>query len=539
VPKPKVIIALSALVATIINPSSAYAQTHEPNATASDQLVIAADISGAVTLDPNQAFENADIPVVHELYSNLVTYEGDNTSTVEPQLATSWTITDHDMVYTFQLKHGVDFANGDPLTASDVVYSLERAVNLTNSPPEYLVGDLGITPANVTKLVTAPNPYEVRIELGTPLSPGGVLAILTYPTTAVVDQKEVAAHAGNDWGHVWLTDHSAGSGPYVLQSWAVDSQIVLTANENYSLGPVPALKRVVWTQVATSAAQYDLLEKRGADVAELLTSAELSQISKRGAYRTLPIPQEAVVYLGLNTQSPSAQRNPLVWNAVKYAIDYEGLTNEVLSGEATPLQSMIPAGMFGHYAVEPYTYNLAEARRLLAEAGLKSGYTVTLSTFNTSIPGAGPALPSDIASFVQADLSQVGITAKIQLLESSELSTQFRAGALQMSLVVFSEDYPDPSDFVGPFGIYSDHGVASFLHWDSPKSASLAEQASELPNGPTRLAVLTAFQKYLQANSPEVPLYQPVVKWAVASDLTDVYVNNPIMGIQIAQLKRQ
>lgn len=497
-------------------------------------LIVAEDISEAATLDPNQAFETVTVPVDHEVYSNLVTYQGDSTKQVVPEVASSWAISDNNMVYTFQLRKGIKFSNGDPLTASDVVYSLERAVNLRDSPPEYLVGTLGITPANVSELVTAPSPYVVRIQLGTPLSSGAVLAILTYPTTAIVDEKVVKTK-GSDWGHAWLNNHSIGSGPYILSQWTPDSEIVLTANPDYTLGPKPSTTKVIFTQVAADTSQFDLLQRDGADIGTGLTTAELSQLSATGKFKTVTIPEVTIVYLALDYQY-GPQANPLVQQAIRYAIDYPALVKDVLDGQGVQEESVVPDGLYGHDSVTPYTYDVAKAQSLMDKAGYSKGYSVTLTNGSAALPGEGT--PGEVATLIKTDLAQIHINVNIQLLQSSELVSQWRAGKTEMAIVGFSQDYPDPSDFTGAFGAASDGLVASFVHWNSSEATQLAKTSSTLPDGSQRLAALAQFQQYVLTQGPYAVLYQPSEEWAVSTKLSGWYVNNPVMGPELERLQK-
>jgi len=255
----------------------------------STTLVDATNISAIVTLDPNQSYE--DLSYDHDMYSTLVTFNKADTTKVVPSVAKTWNMSSDGMSWTFHLSKGVTFANGDPLTASDFVYSIERVVNLPKNPAAWLVTQMGITSSNVTQQVTAPDSSTVQIKLTQPVAPGAFLDIIAFPTTAIVDSKVVKQHESNgDWGHGWLDDHSAGSGPFVLDRWDRGSQIVLKANPRYDLGPRPSITRAVFSNVTESSAQYDLLQKGQADVATGLTYQQMAQLAGNSKYKVVSQP---------------------------------------------------------------------------------------------------------------------------------------------------------------------------------------------------------------------------------------------------------
>ena len=138
------------------------------------------------TLDPARMFEPTGLMIDHVLYDTLLTYKGSNVSTPVPDLASSYTASADAKTYTFTLRQGVKFANGDPVTAADVVFSLTRTKNI-NGNPSFLMA--GIT-------ATAPNPSTVVLTSATPNT--AIPAILTNPALGIVDQSKVVAAGGSD-----------------------------------------------------------------------------------------------------------------------------------------------------------------------------------------------------------------------------------------------------------------------------------------------------------------------------------------------------
>ena len=138
------------------------------------------------TLDPARMFEPTGLMIDHAMYDTLLTYKGTDVTKPVPDLATSFTASPDAKTFTFTLRKGVKFANGDPVTASDVVYSLTRTKNIAGNPSFLMAG---IT-------ATAPNASTVVLTSATPNT--AIPAIVTNPALGIVDAKEVTADGGTD-----------------------------------------------------------------------------------------------------------------------------------------------------------------------------------------------------------------------------------------------------------------------------------------------------------------------------------------------------
>ena len=182
-----------------------------------------------VTADPGHMFEPTGELVVNALYDTLVTFNGGNFKEVVPDLATSYQTLDDARKYVFHLNPKAKFSDGTPVTSADVVWSLNRLINLKGNPAFLLAGET----------ITADGPETVVMTSATP-NPG-LPFILPNPATGVLNMKVVEAHGGTDAANAstkdtaenWLDTTSAGSGPYVLKSFSTTTQVVLDANPNY------------------------------------------------------------------------------------------------------------------------------------------------------------------------------------------------------------------------------------------------------------------------------------------------------------------
>lgn len=523
---------LMVLILMLTACGSKKAVTFGPNNT----VVVAREINDAVSLDPQVAYEFSSVTAAHNLYSNLVTYEkGDATKPV-PGVAEKWEMTPDGLTWSFQLKKGIKFASGNEITAEDVVYTFQRLVNIPKNPAAWLVTDnLGIEPKNVDQQVKALDKYKVQIQLAKPFAPGAFLSIMTFPTTGIVDAQVVKQHVENgDWGFKWLNEHSAGGGPYVLERWERDSQIVMTVNQGYNLGPSPAIKRVILKHTAENTAQLQQLTAGDVDVASSLSAEQLGTLRKDSKYKVLQAPDLALVYLGMDVKNVPAFAKPEVRQAIKYAIDYKAIVDHLLNGNGLGTQGIIPKGMYGYEATAPYSQNVEKAKSLLAQAGFGSGFTVELLVGNGT--SSGGIATTDLAAQIKNDLAKVGVTANIRQVASSELYKTYREQKTQMILAQWGADYPDPDNFAKPFGNFGSKSLAYRLQWDDPEEGQLVQKAGTLPNGEERLKLYKQINQIAMERGPFAILYQPMNSLAFTAKLQNMDAVHPVWGIDFSTL---
>jgi len=279
-------------------------------------LVIGANTGIFITLDPAVCYEVMPSVVVMNLYDGLFKLQEINgTIKAVPEIAKSYTISKDGKTWTFHLRHGLKFSNGDPLTADAVVYSYKRVLKLDKSPV-WLYESLGLTADNMNETIKKIDDYTVQIVTNKPFAPNVVMSILAQSWGGIVDPKVVEAHDVNgDMGSTWLTDHSAGSGPYVLEMWKRNSMIALSANENYFKG-APRIKRIMIRDIPESTNQLLSLKKGDIDVAWNLTPDQTNSLKSSKGVSVVTVPSQSDEYVGMNA-GWGPFKNPKVRLAVK------------------------------------------------------------------------------------------------------------------------------------------------------------------------------------------------------------------------------
>ncbi|HEX5941005.1 MAG TPA: ABC transporter substrate-binding protein, partial [Anaerolineales bacterium] len=310
--------------------------------TPADTLVIAKQIDDIITLDPAEVFEFSGGEVIANVYDRIMTYEAEDTQTLVPGVAESHSVSQDGKTITLKIRAGQKFHSGNPLTAEDVAFSIQRVIIL-NKTPAFIFSQLGWTPENVKDLVKAKDELTVDLTITEDFAPTFVLNCLSAGVGSVVDKKLVLEHETNgDLGYAWVKTNSAGSGPFVLKSWKPNETVMLEANPAFRRG-APGMARVVIRHVPEPAAQRLMLEKGDADLVRNLTADQIQGIAGNADLVVDNYPKADVYYLALN-QKDERLAKPQVRQAVRWLIDYQGMVDSFLKGRFKVHQSFWPSG---------------------------------------------------------------------------------------------------------------------------------------------------------------------------------------------------
>ena len=492
--------------------------------------VMAMDISDAVTADPAESYETGSGLMVRQTYDTLVDFEGEEVDHVVPALAASWDLpTAGDGKWTFHLDPNATFHDGSPVTAEDVVYSFQRALALELTPV-WLLQLIGFNPDTAT----AVDSHTVEMTFDPELSPDIILSILTFPVAGIVSKAMAEEHANNgDYGHEWVRSNSAGSGPYVLSAWERDSRMEFTANPSY-WRPAPQIGRAVVQHVPESETQSIMLESGDIDISANVNPEQRDSLEGAGM-QIVPVKVNVLIYLGMNV-THEAFANEQVRTAVKYAIDYNGLINDVLGGAAIFNQGILPDGFLGSDTSVAFEYDPERAKQLLSDAGYPDGFSVEF-TVPTGADVTGVA-NAEIAAKIQSDLAAVGITAEIQQLAGATLLERYRAQGLQLVLMYWGADYPDPDANAKAFGDDSVKQLAYRNAWHDDAIVQLVQSAAKETDRGTREQMYTDIVHQIQERGPFVILYQPTRNYAVSPKIQN-FIVNPQAGLRFSDFQKQ
>ncbi|KAB1088098.1 ABC transporter substrate-binding protein [Neorhizobium galegae] len=473
--------------------------------TPKDTLVIGLAFDDIITLDPGQAFEFSAGEINGNSYDRLVRLDIADTSKVKPDLAESWTVSDDGMTYTFKIKQGLKFASGNPITAEDVAYSFERSVKI-DGPPAFILNQFGLKKDNIASKAVAKDANTFVLTVDQSYAPSFVLNCLTATVAAVVDKKVVSQHVTNDdYGNAWLKTNFAGSGPYKIREWRANEVVVLERNDNY-WGEKPPLNRVIYRHMKESAAQRLALDNNDIDVARNLEPNDIDAVFKKGTAVT-STPKGSVFYFSLNQKNPNLKK-PEVVEAMKYLVDYDAIGSTLIKGVGQIHQTFLPKGILGSLDDKPYKLDVAKAKDLLAKAGLKDGFSVTMDVRNNE-PTTG------IAQSIQQTFAQAGIKMEIIPGDGKQTLTKYRARTHDIYIGYWGVDYWDPNSNAETFTSNpnnADDGTTKTLAWrnawDVPELTKETKTGFLERDSAKRAAIYEDLQKKVLQSGPFVLVFQ-------------------------------
>jgi peptide/nickel transport system substrate-binding protein len=493
-------------------------------ATPADTLVIAAAIDDIVSLDPAEAYEFSGLDVVNNTYDGLVEINP-ATLALEPGLAESWSVADDGVTYTFKMKAGLTFASGNPVTAEAAAWSLQRAVKV-NKTPAFILNQFGWAADNVDTMITGAGD-TLTIKVSKPFAPTFLYNCLTAGVASIVDAETVKTHdVGGDLGNEWLKNNSAGTGAYVLTSYKPNEGIILTARPGYWRGDAK-IKNIFVQHIPEAATERLQLEKGDVDIARELTPTDIAGLDGN---KDVVIQHDVggqVYYLSFNQKNEN-YKNAKFLDAMRWAVDYQGMADTIMKGAVIPHQSFLPQGYLGALDDLPYKLDIEKAKALLAESGIKDP-KVTLSVRNA-------ADRMDVAQSIQNTFGQAGITVELKVGEGAEGLKEYRARLHDATLQTWGPDYPDPNTNSSTFAENPDNSDAAnatgYLAWRNaydPGALTAASQAAVMERDPDkRKAMYEEIEKTHRDTSPFILMFQQARQIGVRSNVKGFYTGGAI-----------
>lgn len=496
-------------------------------ATPSDTLVIAMSIDDIISLDPAEIFEITTSEMLTSTYERLVTTDTKDPTKIIPQIAESWSFSDDGKSITFKIRDGLKFASGNPITAHDAAYSLQRAIKLDKSPA-FILSQFGITAENVDQNIVATDDKTFVFTTGKAFAPSFVMNCLTSSVASIVDSKLVKEHEQKtektdtyayetDFGYEWLKNNYAGSGPFALKQWRANEVMLLERNENYA-DTKPAMKRVIYRHIKEGVSQRLLLQAGDIDIARNLEPGDIEELGKDAKFSVINAPKGRIYFLSANQNVPELAK-PEVRQALKYLIDYDTIEATLIKGIGRTHQSFLPVGMFGAVDDKPFKYDVEKAKELLEKAGLKDGLSITLDVRNNQ-PYVG------IAESIQQTMAKAGVNVEILQGDGKLTTTKVRARKHQLALGIWGPDYWDPHTNAVTFTNNPNNGdevnlrtTAWQASWDIPELTAETMAAAEERDTTKREAIYHDLQKKFQEDSPITVIYQQIETAVTASNV--------------------
>ena len=452
---------------------TALALAFSPGASAAGTVTLL-DSFDIIDWDP-AIYYSAEPRVILNIYETLTHYNPD-TGAAEPRLATSWSVSDDGLTWTFNLREGVKFHDGSDWNADAAKANLDR------------VREMGKGAAYIWDAVTeitATDSHTLTISTSYP-APLDLVASSQYAATMA---SPAALEQGTDW---FMEGNAVGTGPYRLVQWEKSQQVVLEKNEDYWGGWTgDEFDRVVYRLVAEVATQVQMLRGGEGDLmvstapADLLHQLEGDPDLVVGVFNSwLNIP--LMINVGM---APTDNRK--FREGLTYIMDYAAIANDIYGGYGSVPKSCVPQAMWGAGEHDVAQYDLDKAKMLLEESGVPKPWKVTYHAYT------GRQEIMQIAELYQALAAQVGVEVELLTGEWPVLwkKQTKQESAANMFAVLWWADWPTPAGWLETMFRSEDPIVFNFSHYSNPEYDAVLDEALRLQGSDQAMAV----EKFMEA----------------------------------------
>jgi peptide/nickel transport system substrate-binding protein len=440
------------------------------------------------------ALNSGSNPEFTNLYDALTYIERDGK--LVPALAESWNRVD-ELTWEFKLRQGVTFHNGEPFTAAAVKFSFDRIQDpATQSVMKAFF--------NFVKEVVVVNDSTVRVVTKLPYGP----APLALARMFIVPPKLIA-----DEGAEAFNAAPVGTGPYTWVEWRKGQSLVLEANKNYWNG-APAINRLTFLAAPEASTRIAMLLNGEADVIDGVLAADVPRIQGNANLAVLQnAPGQWVNYITIPTEK-APFNDKRVRQALNHAVDVDSIINQVLGGFATRTSVPLGSANFGYDAsIAPYTFDLAQAKQLLQDAGNPTFEPMQIDVTDGFSPGS-----LQVAEAVAGYLTDLGVPTTVNPLPSADRLARNYSGQAGFSFHGNSGPTFD-ADSHYSVNFYSPDKGGRGIYYSSPEVDALIEKAQASSDAEVRKAAYYEIDRILYDEATDIFLYTSTYLYGARADL--------------------
>jgi peptide/nickel transport system substrate-binding protein len=501
--------------------------TATPHAATRGGTLTYARNADSLFLDPVLNQRNVDIWILSNLYDTLLQPSPDGKS-LEPGLASEYRTADDGLTLTLKLRSGLKFADGSPITADDVKWSLDRARNPSN-------GTWNFTLQSIDQ-ITVEGSDVVALHLKHP--DPALTASLAIFNSAIMSKKLFEAEPGatEEEKAKAFAEHPVGSGPFVLERWERGTEMVLKRNTNYwQMGEdgkaLPYLDEIKFEIIPDDATRILKLQAGEVDAAEFIPYARVAELKTDPALNMELFASTKVTYLTLNIRPKlkDGADNPLsderVRQALNYAVDKAAFIKLVTFDVGTPMRSFMSSSTPLFHGPEPsYEFNLEKAKALLKDAGRDGGFQLSAMAL------AGSADDSATLSTMQQMWSALGVTLAIEQADNATMVARYNAADFQIQTGYWTDDIIDPSEITSYFAFFPTT-ESQHSGYNDPTIQDLFTQSQKEADKAKRADMYKQIQEIYVKAAPIIFLYEapyPVALRKAVKDFVQIPLGNNV-----------
>lgn len=485
------------------------------------------------TLDPQRSRTDASFNILRDLFEGLTAVGPDGTAV--PAAAESWSVSADGREYTFRLRDGLRWSNGDPVQSADFLAGMRRLVDPATASPYAQVLEPVLNATAIVAGRQAPDALGVSAPDGRTLvvrltNPAPyLLGLLAHPSTFPVHVASLARH-GAEYAR---PGRLVSNGAFVLRDWVVGSHVVAERNPHYWDAADTQVARVHYLHHDDAGTEFRQYRAGELDVTYVVPPQQFAWIEANLPGELHVSPQLSVYYYGFNLTRPPFKDNPGLRRALSLVIDRERLTRAVTGLGEAPAYGWVPRGVANYtpqqfdYAGQPYEARVAEARELYARAGYSAQRPLEVELrYNSGevhnrLAVAIAAMWKE-ALGVQTALYAEEFRALLQTIQARKDTQVFRSSWIG--------DYNDAYSFAQL--LQSDFGI-NLTGYSNPRYDALLAEATRQPDPALRRSLLEEAERLMLADHPLLPVYFYVNKHLVKPYLSGWSDN--VMNVQYSK----
>lgn len=490
--------------------------TEEVTSEASETTTVDSSRSGGVVkmareqdsekLDPVLASDNNDIWVINMMLEGLVASSDDGKEII-PAVADTWEISEDGLVYTFHIRDGIQFSNGESVTVEDCIYSITRSKEMDGP----WIGMLDMIDSMED---AGDNILKMNLKYASP----ALLSTLAMFSCSIMPEAYC-----EEVGDEGIAENPIGTGPFILQEWAKGEKMIFVKNPYYWEEGCPKVDEVDMLVVGDDNTRIMQLESGQVDMASQIPYSRIAEVDGQDGITVNLFDSTEIRYVIVNCQSEYLN-DPRVRKALKLATDKEAINEAVYFGYAKVAESYIsPAAPHYNENLPESKVDIEGAKALLAEAGYPDGISIKIEV------GSGDSTNLTVATMLQEQWAEIGVTLEIQQLDYATIRQDWKDGNYDVFLSYLTSDMTDTSELAGLWCIY-DQTSCFYSYWnddDQKKVEELCIAANQEMDESVRAKQYGEIQEITAESCPNIPFVCTPFTLAV-SDKVSGAVQTPL-----------